>query len=89
MMSESALSRYAGPIVLIVGAYLTVAHLALEFVFVSFNDVAVMVADPLIRVLNLGYAAAFPGLVIAASLRTTTFVGGRRLVPVDTHLRWR
>jgi hypothetical protein len=66
MMSESALSRYAGPIVLIVGAYLTVAHLALEFVFVSFNDVAVMVADPLFRVLNLGYAAAFPGLVIAA-----------------------
>jgi hypothetical protein len=66
MMSESALSRYAGPIVLIVGAYLTVAHLALEFVFVSFNDVAVMVADPLFRVLNLGYAAAFPGLAIAA-----------------------
>jgi hypothetical protein len=66
MMSESALSRYAGPIVLIVGAYLTVAHLALEFVFVSFNDVAVMVADPLFRVLNLGYAAAFPGFAIAA-----------------------
>jgi hypothetical protein len=66
MMSESALSRYAGPIVLIVGAYLTVAHLALEFVFVSFNDVAVMMADPLFRVLNLGYAAAFPGLAIAA-----------------------
>jgi hypothetical protein len=66
MMSESALSRYAGPIVLIVGAYLTVAHLALEFVFVSFNDMAVMVADPLYRLLNLGYAAAFPGLAIAA-----------------------
>jgi hypothetical protein len=66
MMSESALSRYAGPIVFIVGAYLTVAHLTLEFVFVSFSDMAVMVADPLYRVLNLGYAAAFPGLAIAA-----------------------
>jgi hypothetical protein len=66
MMSESALSRYAGPIVLIVGAYLTVAHLALEFVFVSFSDLAVMVADPLFRVLNLAYAAAFSGLAIAA-----------------------
>src|SRR5829696_4595501 len=66
MMSESALSRYAGPIVLIVGAYLTVTHLALEFVFVSFSDVAVMAADPLYRVLNLAYAAAFSGLAIAA-----------------------
>ena len=66
MMFESALSRYAGPIVLIVGAYLTVTHLALEFVFVSFSDPAVMVADPLFRVLNLAYAAAFSGLAIAA-----------------------
>jgi hypothetical protein len=66
MMSESALSRYAGPIVLIVGAHLTVAHLAPEFVFVSFSDVAVMAADPLYRILNLGYAAAFSGLAIAA-----------------------
>jgi hypothetical protein len=66
MMYESALSRYAGPIVLIVGAYLTVTHLALEFVFVSFSDVAVMAADPLYRVVNLAYAAAFSGLAIAA-----------------------
>jgi hypothetical protein len=66
MRSESALSRYAGPIVLIVGAYLTVTHLALEFVFVSFSDPAVMVADPLYRVVNLAYAAAFSGLAIAA-----------------------
>ena len=66
MMSESALSRYAGPIVLIVGAYLTVTHLALEFVFVSFSDLAVMLADPTFRVVNLAYAAAFSGLAIAA-----------------------
>ena len=66
MMPESALSRYAGPIVLIVGAYLAVAHLALQFVFVSFSDPAVMLADPVFRSLNLAYAAAFSGLAIAA-----------------------
>ena len=66
MMSESALSRYAGPIVLIVGAYLAVIHLVLEFVFIRFSDLAVMLADPTFRVVNLGYAAAFSGLAIAA-----------------------
>jgi hypothetical protein len=66
MISESALSRYAGPIVLIVGAYLAVIHLALEFVFIRFSDLAVMLADPIFRGVNLGYAAAFPGLAIAA-----------------------
>jgi len=66
MMSESALSRYAGPIVLIVGAYLAAIHLVLEFVFIRFSDLAVMLADPTFRVVNLAYAAAFPGLAIAA-----------------------
>ena len=66
MMSESALSRYAGPIVLIVGAYLAVIHVVLEFVFIRFSDLAVMLADPTFRVVNLAYAAAFPGLAIAA-----------------------
>jgi hypothetical protein len=66
MMSESALSRYAGPIVLIVGAYLAVIHLVLEFVFIRFSDLAVMLADPTFRVVNLAYAAAFSGLAIAA-----------------------
>src|SRR5215218_11123206 len=66
MMSESALSRHAGPIVLIVGAYLAVIHLALEFVLLSFSDLAVMLADPIFRVVNLAYAAAFSGLAIAA-----------------------
>jgi hypothetical protein len=65
-MPESALSRYAGPIVLIVGAYLAVIHLALEFVFIRFSDLAVMLADPTFRVVNLAYAAAFSGLAIAA-----------------------
>ena len=64
--SQSALSRYAGPIVLAVGAYLAVAHLALWVVFTSHSDPAAMLADPIFRVLNLAYAAAFSGLAIAA-----------------------
>jgi hypothetical protein len=66
MASESALSRHAGLIVLVVGAYLTVSHLALQFVFVSFSDPAAMLADPMFRIFNLAYAAAFSGLAIAA-----------------------
>ena len=66
MMSESALSRHAGPIVLVVGAYLAVSHLALAFVFMSFSDPAEMLADPIFRGLSLAYAAAFSGLAIAA-----------------------
>jgi hypothetical protein len=64
--SQSALSRFAGPIVLAVGAYLAVAHLALFVVFMSHSDPATMLADPIFRVLNLAYAAAFSGLAIAA-----------------------
>jgi hypothetical protein len=66
MTSESALSRHAGLIVLVVGAYVTVSHLALQFVFVSFGDPAAMLADPMFRIFNLAYAAAFSGLAIAA-----------------------
>jgi hypothetical protein len=65
-MSESALSRHAGPIVLIVGAYLVVTHVALKFVVMNFSDLAAMEADPIFRVVNLAYAAAFSGLAIAA-----------------------
>jgi hypothetical protein len=66
MMPESALSRYAGPIVLTVGAYVAVTHLVLQFVFTSYSDPAAMLADPVYRVVNLAYAAAFSGLAIAA-----------------------
>jgi hypothetical protein len=66
MMPESALSRYARPIVLTVGAYLAVTHLVLQFVFTSYSDPAAMLADPVYRVVNLAYAAAFSGLAIAA-----------------------
>ena len=37
MMPESALSRYAGPIVLTVGAYLAVTHLALAIRLYEFQ----------------------------------------------------
>lgn len=66
MRSESPLSRHAGPIVLVVGAYVAVTHVALQFVVMNFSDQAVMVADPTFRGVNLAYAAAFSGLAIAA-----------------------
>jgi len=66
MMPESALSRYAGPIVFTVGAYLALIHLALLFVLMRHSDPAVMLADPVFRSFNLAYAAAFSGLAIAA-----------------------
>ena len=65
-MSESALSRHAGPIVLTVGAYVAATHLALLLVVMNFDNQAAMLADPIFRVLNLAYAAAFSGLAIAA-----------------------
>jgi hypothetical protein len=52
--------------VLIVGAYLVVTHVALKFVVMNFSDLAAMEADPVFRVVNLAYAAAFSGLAIAA-----------------------
>jgi hypothetical protein len=43
-----------------------VTHVVLEFVVMNFSDLAVMEADPIFRVVNLAYAAAFSGLAIAA-----------------------
>ena len=63
-MLESPLSRHAGLIVLTVGAYMALTHLALLAVF-DVNDPAAMLADPVFRVVNLAYAAAFPALAIA------------------------
>lgn len=63
-MVESPLSRHAGLIVLTVGAYMVVTHLALLAVFDP-TDPAAMLADPVFRVVNLAYAAAFPMLAIA------------------------
>lgn len=45
---------------------MVVIHLTLLFVVMNFSDLAVMEADPIFRVVNLAYAAAFSGLAIAA-----------------------
>jgi hypothetical protein len=50
--------------VLTVGAYLALTHLALLAV-VDVPNSAAMLGDPLFRVVNIAYAAAFPGLAIA------------------------
>ena len=63
-MLESPLSRHAGLIVLTVGAYMAVTHVALLTVS-NLDAPAAMLADPVFRATNLAYAAAFPGLAIA------------------------
>ena len=63
-MLESPLSRHAGLIVLTVGAYMAVTHVALLTVS-DLDAPAAMLADPVFRATNLAYAAAFPGLAIA------------------------
>ncbi len=50
---------------LIAGAYIVITHLAL-FVVVNRGDpVAVMVSEPVFRIVSVAYAAAFAGLLIA------------------------
>jgi hypothetical protein len=63
-MHGTPLSRHAGPIVLVAGAFFAITHLALLFV-VNRGDVRTMVADPLYQVVSVAYAAAFAGLLIA------------------------
>jgi membrane associated rhomboid family serine protease len=63
-MHGTPLSRHAGPIVLVAGAFIVITHLALLFV-VNRGDVRTMVADPLYQVVSVAYAAAFAGLLIA------------------------
>lgn len=63
-MLESPLSRHAGLIVLTVGAYMAMTHVALLTVS-NLDEPAAMLADPIFRAANLAYAAAFPGLAIA------------------------
>jgi hypothetical protein len=63
-MSQSPLSRHAGPIAVLAGAFFTITHLAL-FIVMDRSDLQAMTADPAFRVFNLAYAAAFSGLMIA------------------------
>ena len=65
-MSGTPLSRYAGPITFIVGAYMAITHVALFFVLNRGDgDRLVLVAEPVFRAVNLAYAAAFAGLFLA------------------------
>lgn len=62
---RTPLSRHAGPIVLIVGAYVVIAHLALLVVINRGGPVVAMTGEPVFRVVSVAYAAAFAGLLIA------------------------
>ncbi len=63
-MSESPLSRAAGPIALVAGALFAAVHLAL-FAVIDRSDLAAMSADPTFRAVNIAYAATFPLLMLA------------------------
>jgi hypothetical protein len=65
-MPESPLSRVAGPVSLAAGALFAAVHLAL-FAVMDRTDLVAMTTDPLFRAVNIGYAAAFPLLLIALS----------------------
>jgi hypothetical protein len=63
-MSETPLSRRAGPIAVTAGTLFAVVHLAL-FAVMDRSDLVAMTADPVFRVVNIAYAAMFPLLLIA------------------------
>jgi hypothetical protein len=63
-MEASPLVRHAGPIVLIAGAYLVVAHVTLRLVL-TVDELPVLTAHPGYRVASVAYAAAFAGLLMA------------------------
>ena len=63
-MYGTPLSRHAGPIILVAGAYIAVAHVVLLFVL-SRGELPALAADPLFRGVSLAYAAAFAGLLLA------------------------
>jgi hypothetical protein len=63
-MYGTPLSRHAGPIILMAGAYIAVTHVVLLFVL-SRGELPGLAADPLFRAASLAYAAAFAGLLLA------------------------
>jgi hypothetical protein len=58
-MSESPLSRYAGPIAVIAGGLLAVAHVGMFFV-ADRSDLVAMTTDPVFLVFSAAYAITFP-----------------------------
>jgi len=63
-MSESPLSRYAGPIATIAGGLFAVAAVGL-FLVMDRSDLVAMMTDPVFLVFNAAYAITFPLLLIA------------------------
>lgn len=63
-MSESALTRRAGPVALAAGALFAAVDLVL-FVLMTPDDRIAMLTDPVFRVVNAAYFFAFVGLAIA------------------------
>jgi hypothetical protein len=63
-MSESPLSRYAGPIAVIAGGLFAMAAVGL-FLVMDRSDLLAMMTDPVFIVFNAAYAITFPLLLIA------------------------
>jgi hypothetical protein len=59
IISESPLSRYAGPIAVIAGGLFAVAHVGMFFV-ADRSDLVAMMTDPVFLVFNAAYAITFP-----------------------------
>jgi hypothetical protein len=63
-MSESPLSKHAGPIAMIAGGLFALAHAGMFFV-ADRSDLVAMMTDPVSLVFNAAYAITFPLLLIA------------------------
>jgi hypothetical protein len=63
-MSESPLSKYAGPIAVIAGGLFAVVHVG-QFLVMDRSDLVAMMTDPVFLVFNAAYAITFPLLLIA------------------------
>jgi hypothetical protein len=63
-MSESPLSKHAGPIAMIAGGLFALAHAGMFFV-ADRSDLVAMMTDPISLVFNAAYAITFPLLLIA------------------------
>jgi hypothetical protein len=63
-MSESPLSKYAGPIAVIAGGLFAVVHVG-QFLVMDRSDLVAMMKDPVFLVFNAAYTITFPLLLIA------------------------
>jgi hypothetical protein len=64
LMSESPLSKQAGPIAVIAGGLFAVTHVG-QFLFFDPTNLVAMVADPVMQFFSVAYFLAFPLLLVA------------------------